>query len=287
MHVRRSEPKRSWTARWGRSGRWCVHGAMAAVWTTVCLTTAQACGPSETEPDDVDADAGDGSAGDGSTEVSLLDAGGPPPVPPDGAVLCPSGICNYQTQEGCAPDLACRPVVDDAGNVEPGCVAAGDRLAGEPCAAWTDCAPGLLCAEEACRQLCCGGDWSACSEEESCIRQLSIPVHDTTVRSGASLCYPVGACDVLDPSSCADEEGRTCQIVDLRGKVACAPEGVGQAGDFCSTSTPCMGGFACVASSCRRLCRMVEGGEPACPEDEGTCVHFTRDPPGVGECTPL
>jgi hypothetical protein len=27
------------------------------------------------------------------------------------------------------------------------------------------------------------------------------------------------------------------------------------------------------------------GGEPACKEGEGICVHFNRDPPGVGECT--
>ena len=38
---------------------------------------------------------------------------------------------------------------------------------------------------------------------------------------------------------------------------------------------------------CRRLCKAVEGGgEPSCKEGEGVCVHFHRDPPGVGECTP-
>ena len=259
-----------------------LRGVAAALGSTAVLLAAQGCGPNEEA-----ASGSGGGAGAGGRGPSLLDAGGPPPTPPDGEELCPSGICNYQSQSGCAPVLACRPVIEGDGSVVPGCVAAGNRLAGESCEAWTDCGPGLLCAEGVCRRLCCGGDWSPCGEEESCIRDLSVPVNDTTVRSGASLCYPVGACDVLDPSSCADEEGRTCQIVDARGKVACAPEGIGQVGDFCSTTTPCMGGFACVAQSCRRLCRMIEGGEPACPADEGTCVHFTRDPPGVGECTPL
>ena len=183
--------------------------------------------------------------------------------------------------------MACRPVVDEDQSVVPGCLVAGGRQVGDPCEDWTDCASGTLCAEGVCRRLCCGGDWSVCGPQESCIRQVSIPVNDATADTGASLCYPVGACDVLDPASCAEEEGRTCQIVDARGKVACAPEGVGQAGGFCNSGTPCVGGFACVAESCRRLCRMTEGEEPSCLSDEGTCVHFTRDPPDVGECTPL
>jgi hypothetical protein len=28
------------------------------------------------------------------------------------------------------------------------------------------------------------------------------------------------------------------------------------------------------------------GGEPFCQEGEGICVHYNRDPQGVGECTP-
>jgi hypothetical protein len=26
--------------------------------------------------------------------------------------------------------------------------------------------------------------------------------------------------------------------------------------------------------------------KPACPDGGGVCVHFTRDPDGIGECTP-
>jgi len=264
----------------GRSGRGRL--AVTAPVAIAFVLVANGC-----EPNSATAAGSGGAAGGGGRDPSVLDAGGPPPTPPDGEALCPSGICNYQSQSGCASTLACRPVIAEDSNVEPGCVAAGDRLVGETCEAWTDCAPGLLCAEGTCRRLCCAGDWSVCGDEESCIRQVSVPVGEATVQTGASLCYPVGGCDVLDPTSCGDDDGRTCQIVDARGKVACAPEGVGQAGDFCSNGTPCIGGFACVAERCRRLCRMVEGGEPACPPDEGTCVHFTRDPPGVGECTPL
>jgi hypothetical protein len=64
---------------------------------------------------------------------------------------------------------------------------------------------------------------------------------------------------------------------------ACVPEKTGSPGDPC----PCKGGTTCVADTCRRLCKAVAGGgDPSCPTDEGICVHYDRDPAGVGECTP-
>ena len=99
------------------------------------------------------------------------------------------------------------------------------------------------------------------------------------------LCYPVNDCDALDPGGCP-KQGETCQIVDATGATACFPEGSGGVGEPC----PCKGGFTCVVTKdkgtiCRRLCKaVVGGGEPYCPSEEGICTHFTRDPPGVGEC---
>jgi hypothetical protein len=106
------------------------------------------------------------------------------------------------------------------------------------------------------------------------------------------LCFPVDNCNALDPASCAAvQPGTTCQIVDPTGATSCLAEKKGGAGESC----PCKGGFLCVLqdpktsiSSCRRLCKAVAGGgDPSCPPAEGVCVHFTRDPDGVGECTPL
>jgi hypothetical protein len=154
---------------------------------------------------------------------------------------------------------------------------------------WTDCVPGAVCALGFCRKLCCNGDWTGCTQGEHCFRKLAVPVNGEPVDTGAYLCLPVSSCNALDPASCAaTEAGTTCQIVDATGATACIPEGVGEAGQAC----PCKGGFTCVqdsmtmVNSCHRLCKAVAGGgEPSCPAAEGRCVHWARDPDGVGECS--
>jgi hypothetical protein len=96
----------------------------------------------------------------------------------------------------------------------------------------------------------------------------------------------VGTCDVLDPNACADEPGRSCQLVDPTGNVACAPEGTAAIGAGCSEKVACVKGATCVGGKCRRLCKAELGlPEPPCPPEEGVCVHYERDPDGVGECT--
>lgn len=262
----------------------------AAVWRPTCCGLVvgalaatlglSACGSNNVAPPGSD-------AGTDAPEV-VLDGGGEVPAPPDGAALCPSGSCNYQTQSGCAATRACRPTLTTGGTITPGCQAAGSKQSDAPCQAWTDCARGYLCAGGACHKLCCGGDWSACSAGHSCIRQLFVQPPDagTSVSAGVDLCFPVNNCDVLDPNSCG-AAGQSCQIVDPIGDVACAPAGSGTFGAPCSETQPCSGGFSCVGDKCRRLCRAVAGGgNPACPTSEGICVHYNRDPAGVGECTP-
>lgn len=235
-----------------------------------------------------DATDDDGGAGTGPVDTSpILDGGGGLPAVPDGAAACPSGACNYQTGAGCPADagpLSCVPYPYDGG-VVPACIAAGVGKSGTACSQWTDCASGFLCAEGACHKLCCGGDWTGCPVGEHCLRPLAIPAPggDGTIDTGAELCFPVDGCDALAPSSC-DDPNLACQIVDPTGATACIREGPGSAGEAC----PCRGGFACVGGACRRLCKAVQGGgDPACPLAEGRCVHFDRDPLGVGECTPM
>lgn len=248
----------------------------AALLSVVALT---ACGGSN-EPGSAGTDGG-GTGGTGG----VLDGGGTVDPPPNGATLCPKGACNYQTQDGCTGSQACLPAVSGS-DVVPSCQGSGSAHSGEACTGWNDCAPGLFCAEGACRTLCCGGDWSACPAGESCIRQLAVKVGDAGVSSGADLCFPVNNCDPLDATACADQPGMACLVVDPTGNVACTPEGSAAAGEPCSGSVHCSRGFACVASACRRLCRAVAGGSPACTASEGACVHYNRDPAGVGECTP-
>jgi hypothetical protein len=240
--------------------------------------------------DDDEATPTDGGADDSPTgfpEV-VLDGGGEIPDAPNGANLCADGTCNYQTQEGCTAEESCSPVFA-SGQVNPGCTTPGTVGLGEACEEWTDCARGTFCADGACRKLCCGGDWSACPTGESCIRQLQIrnPQNQAIIDAGVDLCFPVGTCDVLDVDSCADEPGRSCQIVDPVGNVACGRAGTAGIGEDCGTATLCGAGMSCVGGECRKLCRAVEGvTETGCRSDE-SCIHFRRDPAGVGECTPV
>lgn len=207
------------------------------------------------------------------------------PDPPDGAAECATGECNYQTQAGCSEDEACRPQFDAVEPVvAPGCEPAGSGETGDDCSEQGDCARGFYCAEGMCRRQCCGDDWSACDEGESCIRSLQVRAGGEVIPAGMSLCFPVGTCDLFDPSGCEDPT-RECKLVDPTGAVACAPRSTADLGDACAPPEVCKQGLSCVGGVCIKLCSFVECGPVAC--DEGVpCVHFDRNPPGVGECTP-
>lgn len=258
------------------SGLWLLSmTAGAFVAGAGALPSAGCSGGVETEdPSDAGADG----------PVVILDGGGSIPSPPDGASLCPQGACNFQTNAGCTPPQGCVPYPDGQGNAPPTCInTSAQGTSGASCQTLDQCAPGYICAGAVCRKLCCGGDWTGCPAGESCIQGLSISDgNGGAVQTGAMLCLPVNYCDALEPANgCA--AGTACQIVDPTGATACFAEGSGGQGEPC----PCQGGFLCVDSECRRLCKAVDsGGEPSCQDGEGVCVHFNRDPPGVGECTP-
>ncbi|MGC4086721.1 MAG: hypothetical protein QM756_02260 [Polyangiaceae bacterium] len=186
------------------------------------------------------------------------------------------------------------------------CDAFGSGKTAEPCVTSQDCARGYFCATtipatasapavSRCYKQCCSGDWSACDAGSSCIRQLNVKFADSHLEHPFDLCMPTGTCDLFDPTSCAsdlDPPARECKIADPTGAVACMPLSTKKLGDVCSVETnTCAQGFTCVLdpdktdAHCRRLCRAEACGTPSCPAVEGDCVHFNRDPPGVGECT--
>jgi hypothetical protein len=265
----------------------------AAVWGGLAcgalLAAAVACGGGSSEEE------GSGGAdGGGGTGAVVLDGGGSIPDAPIGEDSCAPGVCHYQTQN-CAAGQSCLPSDSPpaTGDWPPECFTAGTKPAGQACTQWNECSAGLFCAgvstgaPGACRKLCCGGDWSACSAGESCYQQLFLlrPGASEPVYANADLCAPVNDCDVFDESSCAS--GKACHIVDPTGNVACVAAGSAELGEACSASERCIAGFACVGGACRRLCNASPGGgEPSCPPAEGVCVHFARDPASVGECTP-
>jgi hypothetical protein len=223
-------------------------------------------------------------------------AGGPPPVPPDGASLCDDGVCNYQTQAGCAATETCSLRLEPGGqDISPICRPAGAMPKGSACdpsatALDKRCGKGLFCSTTGCRKLCCGGDWTACDPGESCIRQLVIEVAGAEVPAGADLCLPVNNCNPLDPEACA-AEGRVCRIADPTGNVACMPPSNLGVGDPCDQATQCGPRLHCTRPSvgaqgtCHHLCAFGPCVPDTCG-DEGTCVHFPRDPDGIGECVP-
>ena len=246
----------------------------------LCVSS-MSCSDSQPAPSSTSAPQPDATSG----LPPILDGGGGIPDAPNGPSLCPTGECNYQTQVGCSVEggtpKACQPYPNGEGSVQPTCATAGSRLEGEDCTSWTDCSAGLLCVADKCRALCCGGDYTACQQGEHCFSTIQVLVGDAGVSSGAMICSPVGGCDPLDGGPCPS--GQACHIIDSTGAVACTPEATGQANQPC----PCAAGFVCIVSGCRRLCKAVEGGgDPACPEAEGQCIHYDRDPEGVGECVP-
>ena len=246
---------------------------------TLALTAAFAACTSASE---VDVTTSTGDTTDGGVTV-ILDGGGGIAPPPDGASLCPAGACNYESGDGCSLTDSCVPALGASGS-SPACQPAGHGKSGDACDGTNLCAPRFVCVGTTCQQLCCGGDYSACDDKtQHCFTALEYQSADGgVVDTKAMICAPANTCDALKPSSCTTA-GETCQIVDGTGATACVGEGSGDVGEAC----PCKGGTLCVANSCRRLCKaVVGGGDPFCQTGEGICVHFDRDPAGVGECTP-
>lgn len=244
-------------------------------------------------------------------------------APPDGEKACPTGVCNYQSQTGCPAAATCGAQPDSmTATITPKCVQTGTRDRGQVCDATNLCLPGYQCIHAAgkpgfCRKLCCGdsskgyGDWTACPTGESCIRSIVATFEQPpnsgnkiTVDAHVYACVPVNNCDVLDKDSChddpdADDPSRpVCRIADPTGNVACLPPGSATLGEPCAHLDQCGPVQICAQSTdkqgiphgdftCRRLCRLPQScGDRPCPSEEGTCVHFNRDPAGVGECTP-
>jgi hypothetical protein len=267
----------------GAPNRGMQHHWLAFAAPCLALSAWLGCGTSTTASDPVVTPPPDASCASPSI---VEDGGGVIALPDAGAPLCPSGVCNYQSQTGCAADQACRPqFTATSTNVSPGCEAAGSGTSGAVCASGADCAAGYFCAEQTCHRQCCQGDWTVCDPGESCYRQLEAEAGGQVVESGLDLCFPVARCSPLDPSSCGDA-GLECHVVDSAGSVACEPNASAEPGDDCSPTKPCSAKALCVLGSCRALCSADPCGALPCAEGQGTCVHYNRDPAAVGECTP-
>jgi len=245
-----------------------------------------ACGSGSKSASDQEAEKDAGLDASTAGASGLIDGGGTLAEAPDGEASCPVGACNYQSQQGCGETESCHPEFDPNGELQPSCVSAGTAQEGQACT-WESCDRGHFCFNGICRRLCCGGDWSVCPDDQACLISLSIraTAGSDPVSAFVGLCVPVDGCNPLDP--CADA-GNSCQLVDGRGNWSCVTSGEVEVGAACSSSDRCVAGALCVSGSCRRLCGTSSNSiRTECPEAEGQCVHFVRDPESVGECTPV
>ena len=117
---------------------------------------------------------------------------------------------------------------------------------------------------------------------------MRLDTGEEPISTGAHVCYPKG-CDLFTSAEC--ESDFDCKIINAAGDTACIPPSPEELGEPCGAPSICGRGLTCVGpdggqKTCRRLCRHEACGEPACQPGEGACVHFNRNPEGVGECTP-
>lgn len=108
--------------------------------------------------------------------------------------------------------------------------------------------------------------------------------------SGASAAQcPAGACDLLDPLSCAEGEGCLLALDEADAGVGalpqCAPVGAGLDGDACQRSSDCGPGLDCTAfdgsGTCRRYCCALNRSQ-GCPEGQFCRVGLRVDMASAG-----
>lgn len=171
------------------------------------------------------------------------------------------------------------------------CAPSGASVAGEPCIAASDCAPGLACVGESvsgvCRPVCCAGTEASCGTESYCDERQLLETPELYV----PVCLPVDDCPLTDPfpcpegKDCACEGPKACVVVRSDGATACTVPQGGQAGDACPgiETAECAHGFVCSPSAgCMKLCSTVSQ-EEECP-DGGTCQSPPDFPADLGLC---
>ncbi|NOY91083.1 MAG: hypothetical protein GXP55_07700 [Deltaproteobacteria bacterium] len=217
-----------------------------------------------------DAATSDASVSDAASDAGAASACGGRCDPVAG--VCPVGVC----------------LLASSG---PRCAAtAGRVLAGDRCAALSDCATGLSCfltrEGGVCAPVCCpaeGVDGGSCATDERC-GGTGVLVDGRM--SDFRRCVGPRPCDVLDASvACDRDEG--CYIVDAAGTTDCRVAGTAAAGESCVEQNDCAPGFACsglVSPSCVRICSL-RAPRAACPSGEGDCVAHAQSPSGTGLCT--
>lgn len=196
----------------------------------------------------------------------------------DPSTMCPAGACDLLNGTGCAEGEGCYFGAMSGGTPAPICVPAGAGVDGAACTNINDCAPGLTCADGACRHVCCGTNDSNCPAATGC---TPLRIDGSEVMNFGA-CLPNMECDLFDQSGC--EEGEGCYPVP--GGAGCLtpadpPVAVGGA---CEAGNECAPGAVCVGGTCATICNR-EADPSTCPE-MAMCQGVTNFPENVGFCPP-
>jgi hypothetical protein len=193
-----------------------------------------------------------------------------------GAGVClPCNECNPALATTCGVGLTCSTAEGCAV-----CVEAGSGQVGETCAGQSDCARGLSCISQVCRQVCLRtaqpGQPGACEEPFLCTDQLEDSPEFGT-------CLPCGECGLFGPPSCSS--GFKC-LSRAPGCEVCIPTGTRAPGTLCTDHSQCQNGLSCVGDFCRAHCLPdASGSEPGACSAGFRCIDLPDDP-NLGSCMP-
>lgn len=103
------------------------------------------------------------------------------------------------------------------------------------CSSQGQCVCTPSCGSNTCGGDGCGGSCGSCSTGQLC-------------HNGTCGCDPVNDTGCTSPNECwvLSTEATTC-----------GPPGVGTQGSVCATTSDCAGGYACFASTCRKICNIL------------------------------
>jgi hypothetical protein len=218
-----------------------------------------------------------------ATDAAVSDAG------PDAAVgecpnaFLPGASCDHLEQCGCAEDENCR----FDGYDPPSCFPAGTTAEGEACEAPSECARGLICANDLCARMC--------DDDMDCYQGgCAQAVLDDVEVEGLGFC--VDKCDPVLQSSCyvtPTPAGNVCQpcgstgncvpAADFASCVNTSSSVLQEPGAACTDRLQCFAGD-CNAGRCAPWCRR----NLDCDIDEiceFTPELFAEQGDAVGHCT--
>jgi hypothetical protein len=178
-------------------------------------------------------------------------------------------MCNPACQIGCDCGRRCNV----GSNGQTFCTTVGTKTVGQLCAvANDDCAPGLICLQEACGNLL-GRCYRHCDSDAQCGTQFcQFPIPGTSVFRACD--QPAQSCNPVENTGCPSP-ALNCYLTSANETRCDCPSGLNHAlGDTCQFYNDCMPGLICISNvgglagpHCHTAC---DTAAPVCPGN--TCI---------------